>query len=446
MATNFGFRKQNIHDLIVQAADNVIAVLEPYVRSGRVPKEPISEARHRPEGGYIYRHYHRRDYTRLAMGHSTEWVNLPIVRNAIQELINDKDVQQDFETVGFGNLQNYVTNQIVHQFVYRILRLTRRWPPSRSVVETCFYDLEDYLFGNTVCCEATVPLQNFECETKKLVLEQDLEIHELTEREKERIVSRAINRSLENEIEAMRHRFAAIIKLSWAKGSLPAIDHRNKLDQLLTALRLFKAGGVGASIVYRSEPKWQPGHIVGGVGKDIYSVPVVGRIYALDCREAKDFVEFWRWLHQQQPVSNNVEVAIRWFNHGFEDWIAEDRVISFVTAFESLFLRKGERKRKNLVSRIPKILTNTVNRTRVEKNVGDIWDLRSNVVHAERYQTSDTTRLMEIAELYLRDAIKRYLELGRKLIPNTHADILNWLDNPKVDLNKRSEFPHWKAI
>ncbi len=445
MRTKPGVQKRSLHDALVKAVDNVIAVLEPYVRSGKVPKEPITEARRRPEGGYVYRHYHRRDYASLATRHSVEWVNLPIVQKAIQDLINDKDIQQDFNAVGFGNLHNYVTNQIVHQFIYRILRLTRRWPPSRSDVETCFYELEDYLFGKTVYCEATVPLQNFECESKKLVLEQDIEIRELTEREKEKILSRAIGGSLENEMEAMGHKFAAIIKLSWAKGSLPAIDHRDKFNKLLTALRLFKAGGVGASIVYRREPEWQPGHTVGGVGKDIYSVPVIGPVYTLDRREAKDFIKFWRWLHQQ-PVSNSVGVAIRWFNHGFEDWIPEDRVVSFVTAFESMFLGKDDRKRKNLVSRIPKLLINTVIRTRVEKNVGDIWDLRSNVVHAEPYQTGDATRLMEIAERYLRDAIKRYLELERKLIPNTHADILDWLDSPKVDLNKRSEFPHWKAI
>jgi hypothetical protein len=410
-----------------------------------VPKEPITEARYRLEGGYVYRHYHRRAYNRLAAVHSSEWMNLPVVQNSIQNLIDDKDFQQDFNAVGFGDVRNYVTSQIVHQFIYRILRLTRRWPPSRSVIENCYCEFEDYLFDNSVRCEATVPLQNFECACKKLVLEQDIEICELTKREKEKILSRAINGSLENEMEAMGHSFAAIIKLSWAKGSLPAIDHRDRLNNLLTALRLFKAGGVGASVVYRHESKWQPGHIVGGVGRDIYSVPVVGPVYALDRREAKDFIKFWRWLYQQS-MGDSIKVAIRWFNHGYEDWIPEDRVISFVTAFESLFLRKGERKRKNLVSRIPKLLTNTTNRTLGEKNIGDIWDLRSNIVHAEPYEKGDTTRLALQAECYLRDAVKLYLELERKLIPNTHADILNWLDSPGVDLNKQSVFPHWKAI
>lgn len=148
----------------------------------------------------------------------------------------------------------------------------------------------------------------------------------------------------------------------------------------------------------------------------------------------------------QQPPSNSAEVAIRWFDHGYQDWIPEDRIISFVTAFESLFLRKNEPKKKNLVSRLSKLLTNGATRNRVEQDVGDIWDLRSNVVHAEPYQPTEATRLVGIAECYLRESIKRYIELERSLIPHTHRDILRWLDSPNVDPNKLKLFPHWQAI
>jgi hypothetical protein len=446
MKGNFKTRKKSLHDTLIQTVDSVVAVLEPYAVSGRVPKEPITEARHRPEGGYVYHHYHRRDYTGLATRHSSEWVNLPMVNKAILELLNDRDIQQDFNIVGFGNLQDYVTEQIVHQFIYRILRLTKRWPPSKTIIETSFREFEDYLLGTTVSCEAIVPLQGFECERKKLVLEKDIEIHELREREKETLLSKVIGGwSLENQMEAMSHKFVAIINLSWAKGSPPSIDHRVKLNKLLTTLRLFKTGRVGASIVYRREPKWQPGHIVGGTGRDIYSVPVIGLAYKLKLQEAKDFLNFWKWLYHQ-PHGNNVEVAIRWFNHGYENWITEDRVISFVTALESLFLRKDERKRKNLVSRIPKLLNDTSSKIQSEKNVEDIWDLRSSVIHAGSYQMSDSPRLAEIAEHYLRESIKRYIELERQLTPHTHADIMKWLDKPDIDISKQAMFPHWKNI
>lgn len=445
MTANLATKKQNLHDALVQAVDNVIDVLVPYVKKGKVPREPITEARRSPEGGYIYRHYHHRDYTGLAMRHSEEWKNLPSVQKAIQELLNDRDVQQDFNTVGFGNLHDYVTTQIVHQFIYRNLRLTLRWPPSTSTIEASFREFEDYLVNNTVYCEAMVPLDNFECESKRLVFERDIEIRELSEREKEKIVSRAISGSLENEMEAMRHKFAAIIKLSWVKGNLPFIDHRGKLNALLTALRLFKTGGVGANVVYRREPKWQPGHFVGGAGREIYSVPVVGPVYKLNTQEAKDFLIFWKWFHQ--PRSNNVEVAIRWFNHGFEDWISDDRVVSFVTAFESLFLRRHEEnKRKKLANRIPRLLTDAANRTQLNKNVGDIWDLRNSIVHAELYQTVDAPGIAGTAELYLRESIKRYIELERGLISHTQAEILKWLDDPNVDINKQAMFSHWKTI
>jgi hypothetical protein len=445
MRANTRITKQHLHDVLIQSMNSVIAILEPYVRSGRIPKQPITEAHHRSEGGYLYQHYHRRDYTGLATRHSLEWMNLPVIKKSIQELINDKDVQQDFNVVGFGNLHDYVTNQILCQFIYRVLRLTRRWPPARPIIETSFLDLEDYLLNNTIYCEATVPLQNFECAIRRLNLEQGLEIRELSESDKEKIVTRAITGSLENEMEALRHRFAVIIEMSWAKGSTPTIDHRPKLNKLLTALRLFKTGEIGANVVYRREPKWQPGHIVGGAGRDIYSVPVTGPIYQLNPQEATDFLHFWKWIYQM-PFDGNTEVAIRWFNHGYEDWIPEDKIISFMTAFESLFLRDHEPKGKSLVNRIPKLLTNSVNRGQMEKDVKAMWDFRSDVVHARPYQANQAPRIADMCERYLRESIKRYVELERNLRSNSQADVIKWLQSTSLDINIQNQFFHWKAI
>ncbi len=78
--------------------------------------------------------------------------------------------------------------------------------------------------------------------------------------------------------------------------------------------------------------------------------------------------------------------------------------------------------------------------------MGDIWELRSNAVHAEPYKVNDVPRLAETAENYLREAIKRYAELERNLTPHAHADILRWLDDSNVDTNKQKVFPHWKTV
>lgn len=445
MSVNRKVKKQILHDALLDALANVIAVLEPYVQSGKVPKEPVTEARLRDDGGFIHKHYHRRDYSVLCARLAEKWQTLPQIQKAVQEFINDTDIQKDFGITGFGNLHNYVTNQIVHQFIYRILHLTRRWPPSRAAIEKSFFEFEDYLLGATLSCEAVVPLENFKCESKKLVFERNVIIRELSNPEKEHFLSIALSGwSLQSAMEMMRHTFAATFKFIWQKGATQP-HHRDLIEKLLAALRLFKTGGVGANVAYKRELKWQPGHIVGGAERHIFTLPVQGSVYTLNSQEAKTLLTFWKWLYQQPP-SNSAEVAIRWFNHGYQDWIPEDRIISFVTAFESLFLRKNEPKKKNLVSRLSKLLTNGATRNRVEQDVGDIWDLRSNVVHAEPYQPTEATRLVGIAECYLRESIKRYIELERSLIPHTHRDILRWLDSPNVDPNKLKLFPHWQAI
>lgn len=288
-------------------------------------------------------------------------------------------------------------------------------------------------------------MQNFECERKRLILEPSISIRALSKREKEHLLSRALSSwSLENTMEVARHRFVATIRFTWQKGHAQP-DHRGMIEKLLTGLRLFKTGGVGANVVYRRELKWQPGHIVGGAERHIWILPVQGPVYTLTLREAESLLRFWKRVYQQ-PLSNSAQVAIRWFNHGYQDWIPEDRIVSFVTAFESLFLRTGDLKKRSLVSRIPRLLTNARGRGQVERDIGDLWDLRSRVVHAEPYQAIDATRLVGTAEYYLRETIRRYIELERRLTPNTHRDILRWLDDPNVDIEKQRLFPRWQAI
>ncbi len=425
--------------------NKVIAVLEPYVQSGKVPREPVTEVRLSTDGGFIHRHCHRRDYSVLCTSVGQKWESLPEIQEAAQELMNDADVQKNFAECGFGNLRDYVTIQILHPFIYRVLHRTRRWSPSKSAIDMLFLQFEDYLLNTTLSCEALVPLENFECESRRLAFDRNIIIRELSKREKEQFLSRALSGwSQQNLTEVMRHRFAALIRFSWQKGTSQP-HQRDVIEGALMALRLFKAGGVGANVAYKRELKWQPGHIVGGAERHIYTLPVQGPIYTLNSRETKNLLTFWKWL-RQQPLSDNVQVAIRWFNHGYQDWIPEDRIVSFVTAFESVFLRKGDPKKRQLMNRIAKLLTDATGRLQVVKDVGDIWDLRSNVVHAEPYQPSEATRLVVIAENYLREAIRRYLELERCITPNAHPDILRWLDDPNVDVNKQTLFPYWQAI
>ena len=139
MALDPKVMKQNLYNTLVRALESVVADLEPYVRSRKVPKEPMTEARRRAEGGYIHKHYHRSDYSGLAATHCTEWAKLPEVEKAVGEFVCDADIQKEFRTVGFGNLCDYVTTQIVHQFIYRVLHLTRRWPPRRSAIDSLFF-------------------------------------------------------------------------------------------------------------------------------------------------------------------------------------------------------------------------------------------------------------------------------------------------------------------
>ncbi|MFC1980454.1 hypothetical protein ACFLVS_06440 [Chloroflexota bacterium] len=139
-------KKQDLFDAFVGALGDIIIVLLPYVLGGRVPKEPVTEARSRKEGGFVHYHYHRRSYADLCGRLADEWHHLPTVHAAIELLTLDKDVQKDFQLVGFGDLANYVKTQIFDQFIYAVFRRTRRRPPTKSTVEQLFIEFEDYKY------------------------------------------------------------------------------------------------------------------------------------------------------------------------------------------------------------------------------------------------------------------------------------------------------------
>ena len=124
----------------------------------------------------------------------------------------------------------------------------------------------------------------------------------------------------------------------------------------------------------------------------------------------------------------------------------KDRVISFVTAFESLFLKKNDSKKRRLGKRVPNLLTSPAGLAGVRQNVDDIWELRSNIVHAQPYQPTEPARLVSITELYARESIRRYVALQSHIGSNNHNGILSWLDDPAVHSMKQADFPQWAAL
>lgn len=438
-------KKQSLFDACVAALDDIVVVLRPYVLSGRVPKEPVTEARSRKEGGFVHYHYHRRSYADLCGRLMGEWHHLQSVRAAIERLTLDQDVQNEFKLVGFGDLAGYIETQIFDQFIYEIFRRTKRWPPTKSTLEQLFIEFEDYLLGDTVSYQALVPLEKFECESKSLSLESGMVVRELSKGEREGLQTRVLSGwSLQNVMEVSSFKFAAIIDVSWKKGTT-RLHHQSSMEKLLTGLRLFKAGGIGASCAYRREVRWQPGHIVGGGERHVFTVPVVGPMYRLNMAEASELQTFWRWLYGH-PLSASTAVAIRWFNHGYQDWIPADRLVSFVTALESLFLLPGDKKGKLLRSRIPRLLADAAERSRVESKVTDLWNLRSNIIHARPYSDTLVARLVTTAENYVRESIRRFIELERTVTLGTRDDALSWIDDAGVDTAKQKLFPQWASL
>ena len=96
--------------------------------------------------------------------------------------------------------------------------------------------------------------------------------------------------------------------------------------------------------------------------------------------------------------------------------------------------------------RLPSLLTDQAGFARVKQNVRDIWNLRSNIVHAQPFQSTEPVRLVDITEMYVRESIKRYIELQSHIASSNHNHVLRWLDDPAVQSKKQANFPQWAAL
>ena len=437
-------QNKTLHDALASSITAVVSLLSPYVKRRRVPKEPIDEARFDDRGYLTIEHYHRGNYGLLLMETHWEWGPLPEVINGIQELLQDKGFQENLKTSGNGDANAYA-DQVLRGFLSNVLRRAKSWPPSKSLYEQVYLELEDYLSSTILTAQVVVPLENFASRINDLEIEPGIVIHRLSNPEIEVFVTNAMNGwSMDSASRAMRDGFALILDINWQKGTQQP-DHHDSTQRILTILRLFKTGAVGANLAHFRQIKWQPGHPSGGSQRHTYTLPVHGITYALDSQECRDFKTFWSWMGRQSPNAN-AEVAIRWFNHGYQSWMPEDRLVSLVTAFESLFLKNNDAKGKKLGSRVPGLLTDHAGFARVKKNIDDIWKLRSNIVHAQPFQPTEPERLVDVTEMYVRASIKRYIELQSHLASSNHNDVLIWFDDPAIQSKKQAQFPQWAAL
>lgn len=300
----------------------------------------------------------------------------------------------------------------------------------------CFNNMyesfETYLYSKLVPYRVFVIIPNLEIGTEELILDDDLKIKNLSEKEFAELVSALSfpfagappmflspkNLALERIFESRKN--AEVVINSPTKEQNE--ETRILLSNVIIALRLFKKGGIGYDAIFgQNLSDWEGGGF--RISSSLYLPHFFGAMYKLRKSEENEFIEFWHFLKSvnHKTLDKNLRRAMNRFNSAYERKDPEDRLIDYVIALTSLFSRKDEAGlgRYRLSLRVALLLgKNTSERKKIQQEVLEIYDKRSDVVHGREirkfHNFKDLKDLTDNAEEYVRRSIRALLQLDVK--------------------------------
>ncbi len=296
------------------------------------------------------------------------------------------------------------------------------------------------------------PLEKFDCKRQNVGLSENLRIRAVLDKERKRIweIGRMLRTPvfLHGAIESLKYGLETSYETKTeplAEGPPPSLIEG--ISRAVSALRLYKAGTVGCSIVLVLGER---SFIHFAEGLPNVSLPMLGREYVLTEVEIEEFKKFWsrfKGVDTTKKELKFLEVARRRFNYIYERVKYDDELIDCMVSFESLFLEGGSELGYRMSLRTAVMLAEKSNeRKGIFLDMKTAYKLRSMIVHGE-----DSKKIGEVVEErfgsfkklsakmedYLRRSIRAFYEKASKedLVKKWKNETLRNLDEGVFDKN-----------
>lgn len=176
-------------------------------------------------------------------------------------------------------------------------------------------------------------------------------------------------------------------------------------DSLASALRMFKSGGVaiGFRTHQLSSPFGRMGRTRGG---KLDQITVGQRRYILLGSEIPKFVRFWRKLrHLMEDPQHYLHVPLRRMRAAGTRAQKEDAIVDYVIGLEALLGTREEQTELSYRFRVRGsvlLADRKSERKNYLKTLGDLYGLRSAIVHGSHISTQELEEYLPLAESALR--------------------------------------------
>lgn len=283
------------------------------------------------------------------------------------------------------------------------------------------------------------PLEKFECAKQNINLSENLRIRKVSDKERELIL----------DTEKYTPRFLLSYgRVETLKYGLETSYSRAKEDinAVVSALRSYKAGRVGCNVALILDPT--PGFFYSGGLITRVSFPVFGQKYLLTEAEVGEFKRFWNKFKAIDTTKKELkflDTAIRRFNCTYERERYDDRLIDYITSFESLFLTSEQELGYKLSLRVAVMLAEESGKRKdIFQDMKIAYDLRCGIVHGRdlgrinnvvKKRFGSFEKLSAKMEDYLRKSIRAFYEkasreysvknIKDKIIDNLHEGVFD---------------------
>lgn len=442
---------RRLYDALNSYASEALQTIRSRYQSGGLPARMVHRAKI-SNAGMATDFAPEVDWISILNSQEEELRRLNTHSSAENVMRSDAQVARHLDTtIGDGQWMLPVNiDSCLRVILFRLLFGQRNASFDQAKFDSIYREVEDYFYGDTLKRRVIVPLTDFSMEVEEVPLEEGLSVARLLISEREEFASQTLMFPLPpfgTSGPTGWEEFALILRVEVPKvigepiSRLPGVGLQeiatNKFEDLVSALRLFKGGGVGYnSIIFRSI-SWEP-H--GSGGSFFRPHTSVGPRYILSKDEIPAFKSFWmNYRRQRAQKHRRIDLALRRFNLAYERMLLEDRLIDYIIAMEALLLKEQDELAYRLSLRGSRLLgSDSEARHQIYTRLRTAYKLRSNIVHGDVVSgdvSLDQKRVTfaqfvdEIAE-YVRSSIKKMLLLTES--NNSEDDIIEVLDRQTV--------------
>jgi len=203
-----------------------------------------------------------------------------------------------------------------------------------------------------------------------------------------------------------------------AKGSVGNRPSVEFAKVIISSLRLFQSGGIGAQYL-SSRILEHPSGMTGTAGSPMDMTVERLKNYELKKRDADLFIKFYKkYKRKIVNINKQVKRSIKWFNKSYADVEREDKLIDLVVSLESLYKITGYRLCLRCAYNLAK---NNEDCERIFTVMKNAVDMRNRIIHGGSSTNARVREVFPDVEEFTRRSILKFLDSGDQ-------DLLGLLD------------------